>query len=123
MKLKQIIVDADICIKIGGSPKYRYLEILLPSIAEKVFMHKVVYDEIIMPACDKEQVNVLIEKYILELIDEEHLSDIERSIYDATYASLASVMINPNKPKKNIGEVSSLAMAKTKSIKYFGTDE
>ena len=42
---------------------------------------------------------------------------------NATFNSLASVMINPNKPRKNLGEVSSLAMAKTKSITYFGTDE
>jgi predicted nucleic acid-binding protein len=123
MKLKQIIIDADICIKVGGSPKYRYVEVLFPAIAEKIYMHKVVYDEIMMPACAKEQVDILIQKGILELIDEEQLSDIERNIYDATFVSLANVMINPKKPKKNAGEVSSLAMAKTKSITYFGTDE
>lgn len=65
MKLKKIIVDADICIKIGGSPKYRYLEVLLPSIADKVYMHKVVYDEIIIPACAKEQVDALIQGGIM----------------------------------------------------------
>ena len=32
-------------------------------------------------------------------------------------------MINPKRERKNRGEVSSLAMAKTKSITYFGTDE
>ncbi len=123
MKLKQMIIDADICIKIGGSPKYRYVETLFPAIAEKIYMHRVVHDEIMMPACAKEQVDQLIQNGILELIDEEQLSDIERNIYDTTFSSLASVMINPNKPKKNAGEVSSLAMAKTKSITYFGTDE
>ena len=123
MKLNQMIIDADICIKIGGSPKCRYVEILFPAIAEKIYMHKVVYAEIMIPACAKEQIDTLIQKGTLELIDEEQLSGIERSIYDATYASLASVMINPNKPKKNAGEVASLAMAKTKSITYFGTDE
>lgn len=76
-----------------------------------------------MPACAKEQVDTLIQNGILELIDEEQLSDIERNIYDTTFSSLASVMINPNKPKKNAGEVASLAMAKIKSITYFGTDE
>lgn len=45
MKLKQMIIDADICIKIGASPKYRYVEKLFPAIAEKIYIHKVVYDE------------------------------------------------------------------------------
>ena len=123
MKLKQMIIDADICIKLGSSSKYRYVENLFPAIAGKIYMHKVVYDEIMVPAYAKEQVDTLIQKGILEIIDEEQLSDIERSIYNATYKILGSVMINPNKPRKNRGEVSSLAMAKTKSITYFGTDE
>ncbi|MFA5528266.1 MAG: hypothetical protein WC996_06575 [Peptostreptococcales bacterium] len=123
MKLRKIIIDADICIKIGSSSKYRFVEILLPSITEKIYMHKVVYEEIMIPASAKEQVDSLIQKGILELIDVEQLSGIERRIYDATFKSLASIMINPNRPKKNLGEVSSLAMAKTKSIIYFGTDE
>ena len=56
--------------------------------------------EIMIPACAKEQIDTLIQKGTLELIDEERLSGIERSIYDATFASLASVMINPNKLKR-----------------------
>lgn len=123
MKLKRIIIDADICIKMGGSAKYRYLEILFPIIAEKIYMHKVVYNEILIPASAKEQVDMLIQKGFLELIDEENLNDIEKTIYAATFSILASVMLNPNKPQKNAGEISSLAMAKTKSIMYFGTDE
>lgn len=76
-----------------------------------------------MPASAKEQVDALIQDGVLELIDEYQLDSIERKINDATFASLASVMINPKKPKKNAGEVSFLAMAKAKSITYFGTDE
>ena len=123
MKFKQIIMDADICIKMGASSKYRYVEKLFPAIAEKIYIHKAVYDEIMIPGSAKEQVDTLIQEGILELIDEYQLSGIERKIYDAIFNSLASVMINPNKPKKNAGEVSSLAMAKVKSITYFGTDE
>ncbi len=123
MKFKNIIIDADICIKIGASSKYRFLETLFPVIAEKIYMHKVVYDEIIIPASSKEQVNQLIKSGNLELIDKEQLNDVERIFYDATFESLAKVMINPNNYKKNAGEVASLAMAKTKSIHYFGTDE
>jgi len=59
MKFKQMILDADICIKIGGNSKYRYLEIIFPAIAEKIYMHKAVYDEIMIPACAKEQVDTL----------------------------------------------------------------
>ena len=32
-------------------------------------------------------------------------------------------MMNPNRPRKNQGEICSLAIAKTKSIPYFATDE
>lgn len=123
MKLKRIIIDADICIKIGSSAKYRYVELLFPAIAEQIYMHKAVYNEIIIPACAKQQVDVLIQKGILVLIDEKQLNMIERKIYDAIFESLAGVMLNPAKPKKNMGEVSSLAIAKVKSITYFGTDE
>ena len=123
MKLKEIIIDADFCIKIGASSKYRYLERVLKELAEKVYIHRVVYDEIIIPACAKDQVDELIRQGILEVIDESGLSPLERVVYQGVYQSLAKVMINPKKPKKNQGETCSLSMAKTKSIPYFATDE
>lgn len=123
MKLKEMIVDADICIKIGNSSKYRYLEKLFPTIADKVYIHRSVYNEIIIPICAKEQIDNLIENGIAEIIDDSSLSVFEKAIYEATFLSLASVMINPQKPNKNHGEVASIAMAKTKSITYFATDE
>jgi predicted nucleic acid-binding protein len=123
MKFDKIILDADICIKIGSSEKYRYIETLFPSIADKIYMHKVVYNEIMIPVCAKEQIDTLIHKGMIELIDQKQLDKANRKIYNATYKSLSSVMINANRPTKNAGEVSSLAMAKTMSIAYFGTDE
>ena len=33
--IKEMIVDADLCIKLGGSDKYRYLYDILPLVAEK----------------------------------------------------------------------------------------
>jgi len=57
MKMKGIIVDADFCIKVGASPKYRYLERVLPELAEKVYIHKIVYDEVMVPVCAKEQID------------------------------------------------------------------
>ena len=122
MKLLQMIVDADICIKIGTSDKYRFLENLFPQIAEKIYIHKVVYDEVLF-GCAKDQINKLITDGIIEIVDESSLCPIERQIYDGIFRTLASIMINPQKPKKNKGEVSSLAWAKTKSIPYFATDE
>ena len=121
MKLERIIVDADFCIKIGASPKYRYLERILPELAETVYIHKKVYDEIIFPACAKEQIDVLRKQGVLEIIDENSLDPLEKVVYQGTYQSLANVMINPKRPKKNQGETCSLA--KTKSIPYFATDE
>lgn len=123
MKLKHMIVDADICIKIGCSTKYRFLEKLFPIIAEKIYMHKVVYDEIMMPACAKEQVDVLINRGSLEVVSDDDLEKTQKYIYNGIFESLASVMINPKYPNKNRGEVASIAMAKTKSIAYFATDE
>lgn len=123
MKLSGIIVDADFCIKIGASPKYRYLERVLTELAEKIYIHKRVYDEIIVPICAKEQINVLKEQGILEIIDECDLTPLEKGIYKGTYQALVKVMINPNKPRKNQGETCSLALAKTRSIPYFATDE
>ena len=60
MKLKGVIVDADFCIKVGASPKYRYLERVLPELADKIYIHRVVYNEILIPVCAKEQIDSLI---------------------------------------------------------------
>lgn len=123
MKLKGVIIDADFCIKVGASPKYRYLERVLTELAEKVYIHKIVYDEIIVPACAKDQVDMLLKQKVLEILDENSLNPLEKVVYQGVFQSLANVMINPKRPKKNQGETCSLAMAKTKSIPYFATDE
>ena len=123
MRLEQMIVAADICIKIGLSEKFLFLEKLIPSIAEKTYIHKTVYNEIMRPASAKQQLDRLIEAGIVEVIDVCDLSDIEKILYDATYDTLAEVMINKTNPNKNNGEVSSLAIAKVKNIHIFATDE
>ena len=123
MKIDEIILDADFCIKVGASTKYRYLEKVLPALADRVYIHKTVYEEIMSPACAKEQLESLKAQGLLEIVDEESLNPLEKSVYMGMYHSLAKVMINPNQPRKNQGEVCSLAMAKAKSIRYFATDE
>lgn len=37
---EKIIVDADLCIKLGGSEKYRFLFEVLPLVSKKIFMHR-----------------------------------------------------------------------------------
>lgn len=37
--LDKIIVDADFCLKLGGSEKYRFLFEILPLIAHEIYMH------------------------------------------------------------------------------------
>lgn len=123
MKLKGIIIDADFCIKIGASPKYRYLEKVLLELAEKVYIDKVVYEEVLYPACAKEQLDTLKDQGFLVLLEEGKLNPADKAVYQGTYQKLAAVMIDPRKPRKNQGELSSLAMAKVKQIPYFATDE
>lgn len=35
----KMIIDADFCIKLGGSDKYRYLYDILPLVAKTIYMH------------------------------------------------------------------------------------
>lgn len=35
----EIIIDANTCIRIGDSDKYKFLEILIPLISKKIFIH------------------------------------------------------------------------------------
>lgn len=123
MKYDGLIVDADFCIKIGASPKYRYLERILAELAEKVYIHKTVYDEIMVPACAKQQIDSLIHLGIMEIVDENCLEPLEKAIYRGAWQGLSKVMINPGNSRKNRGETCSLAMAKAMSIPIFATDE
>lgn len=82
MKLKGIIVDADFCIKVGASPKYRYLEKVLMELADKAYIHETVYKEILTPACAKDQIETLKKQGFLELLDENKLNTIEKATYE-----------------------------------------
>jgi len=121
--IKRLIIDADVCIKLGTSEKYCFLQELLPCLSEKSFIHQYVYDEILTPASAKTQLNWLIGSGFLDVIDSNDLSVLEKTIYEAAYNLLSRVMANPGKPRQNHGEISSLAMAKALSIPVFFTDE
>ncbi len=90
---------------------------------KKAYITKTVYDEILSPNSVKEQINQMIQANILEVLDENHLPDMEKPVYESTFSKLERVMINPRNPNKNRGEVTSLSMAKVKGIPYFVTDE
>lgn len=55
--------------------------------------------------------------------NESGLAAKDRVNFDAAYRSLEGVMIDPNRPNKNKGEVCSLAYAKATGIPVFATDE
>lgn len=119
----KMIVDADICIKLGGSNKYRYLYDILPLVANKIYMHTHAYGEVMMPASAVKQLKDLVAEHKVELVNESGLDNKNRVIYDAAYKNLERVMIDPRKPGKNKGEVCSLAYAKAVGIPVFATDE
>lgn len=39
--LDRMIVDADLCIKLGGSDKYRYLYDILPLVSTKIYTNSI----------------------------------------------------------------------------------
>ena len=47
--IEKMIVDADLCIKLGGSDKYRFLYDVLPLVAKKIYMHTHAHSEVMMP--------------------------------------------------------------------------
>lgn len=121
--IDKMIVDADLCIKLGGSNKYRFLYDILPLVARKIYMHTHTHGEVIMPSSAVKQLQDLIVEEKIKLVNESDLDSKERVIYDAAYRNLERVMIDPHRPNKNKGEVCSLAYAKAKGIPVFATDE
>ncbi|MDO4276994.1 MAG: hypothetical protein Q4D16_25315 [Eubacteriales bacterium] len=119
----KIIVDADLCIKLGGSNKYRYLYDVLPMISREIYMHTHAHGEVMIPACAVRQLQDLISEGKLILVNESGLDSKVRATYDAAYNNLAKVMANPMNPNKNKGEMCSLAYAKATGIPVFATDE
>ena len=121
--ISKMIIDADICIKLGGSDKYRYLYDILPLVSSKIYMHEHAHNEVMLPSSAVRQLNDLIKEKKVILVNENSLSDIEKAVYQASVKKLSSVMIDPRRPNKNKGEVCSLAYAKATNIPYFATDE
>jgi len=119
----KMIVDADLCIKLGGSEKYSFLYDILPLVASKVYMHTHAHGEVLMPSSAVRQLKKLIDEQKVILVNESNLDSKDRAIYNATYKKLEKVMIDPKRPNKNKGEMCSLAYAKATGIPVFATDE
>lgn len=118
-----MIVDADLCIKLGGSAKYRYLYDILPLVSIQIYMHTHAYEEVMMPPSAVQQLKELIAEGKVILVNESNLEMADKAVYAATYQNLAKVMMDPRRPNKNKGEVCSLAYAKATGIPVFATDE
>lgn len=121
--VSKMIIDADICIKLGGSEKHRFLYNVLPLVAEQIYMHSHAYGEVLMPPSAVRQLQELIAEQKVQLVNESELDNQMRTIYDMSYHNLEKVMLDPRRPGKNKGEMCSLAYAKATEIPVFATDE
>ena len=121
--VEKIIVDADLCIKLGGNSKYHFLQDVLPLVSNQIYMHTHAYGEVMMPPSAVSQLKELISEGKIVLVNESNLGNADRAVYDAAYKNLERVMIDPKRPNKNKGEVCSLAYAKATGIPVFATDE
>lgn len=121
--IDKIIVDADLCIKLGGSKKYKFLYDVLPMISNEIYMHTHAFGEVMIPPSAVSQLKQLVDEGKIEIVNENGLDAKNRVIFDAAYRSLEAVMIDPSRPNKNKGEVCSLAYAKATGIPVFATDE
>jgi hypothetical protein len=124
MLFREIILDTDICIKLGCSEKYPYLKSIIPILGETVYIHRYVYEhEILDPKSAKDQIDDLLATDKLKIVDTSNFSDVETRLYQETIQHLNRFMGDKNNPRKNQGEVVSLAYAKVRSIPIFATDE
>lgn len=124
--LEKVILDADICFKIGRYSKIRVLHKILPHISNKVYIHEYVYDtELVTKGNGKDQLEQLITLNQLTVLREHDLSRYQKQVYNGIISVLSQVMKGtpPYKNNKHWGEIVSLSMAKALQIPIFMTDE
>jgi hypothetical protein len=125
-KLDKVILDADICFKLGRFTNNNFIEKIIPHIANEVYIHEYVYDrELLTPNTGKSQVKELVKSKNVVLLREGDLSELEKQVYESTVKLLCKVMKGQDffYDKEHRGEIVSLAMAKTLRISIFMTDE
>jgi len=52
---EKIIVDADLCIKLGSSEKYLFLKDVLPLLACNIYIHSQAFHEVLFPESARRQ--------------------------------------------------------------------
>lgn len=58
--IDKMIIDADLCIKLGGSEKHRFLYDVLPLISNQIYIHTHAYGEVMIPSSAVRQLKDLI---------------------------------------------------------------
>lgn len=69
MKFDKIIVDADVCIKLGKISSRNYIELVLPLLSDNLYIHQYVYNEIHWPQHATTQVNTLLKDGRILVVD------------------------------------------------------
>ena len=87
--IDKIVIDADLCIKLGGHKKYTFLYDILPLVADKIYMHTHAHGEVLMPSSAVQQLSKLISENKVVLVNESNLDSKDRAVYDAAYKNLA----------------------------------
>lgn len=124
--LEKVILDADICFKLGRYSKIQVLHQILPHISNDVYIHEyVLQTELKTKENGRDQLEQLIALNQLTVLREQDLSKDQKQMYDGIISLLCQVMkgTSPYKDKKHWGEIFTLAIAKTLQIPIFMTDE
>jgi len=118
------MLDADMCFKLGRYEREDVLGLLLPSMTDMAFIHEYVWEqEILQPAIVRERLKELIKIGVVSIVRESELRDLDALVYNSAVRLLAAAMVGQNRPRKNLGEVVTLAMAHTKGIPVLLSDE
>lgn len=123
MKLDGIILDADVCIKLGKITSGRFIELVIPLISDTIFIHPSVKDEVKWPEHAISQIDTMLRDGKIELLDDKLWNPFDSMVYSQTVEILKRTMVDPRKTDHHMGEVYSLAAAKTKGIDYLLSDE
>lgn len=121
------MLDTDFAIKVGRIDTKKIIEEIIPQFVGMLYIHKYIYDnEILTPPSVKQQLDSLIAQKRALVVDQEHVAvkgfDKEL-IYQQTRDLLKTNHGDEEKPRRNWGEIVSLAFAKTERITVFLSDE
>jgi hypothetical protein len=127
LKCKIALLDADFAIKLGRVESQNIIEDIIPEFVELLYIHRHVNEkEILTPAAVKKQVDSLVRQKRAIIVDRQFISAQDGSkelIYDQVISLLKTKFWDSKKPRKNWGEIVSLAFAKTDGVTVFLSDE